>query len=258
MTTAVGVALLASATLVSPNVSDPAAVLAPRTENQTALPYRAWTARGYGVPSTALSDRAPLPLGEEPEAARRMIELAPQLAVVLPTCADGETSCARLLPGVELGVSALYRIAPNFAFGLVARMDAFSLTHADALEKLRASATFFGLLGRLYAYESGLLDPYLELALGGGTLQTKSQGPSGRVSDQVDFASALRLAVGLDFVVTPWLRFGPTLAFSRYAPASATHCTGQDCGWLPAARSSIVLGTTSLGLHWTFAAGERL
>lgn len=240
-----------SSSVTAPVPADP-------TSYQPPLPYRAWTVERYPHPTYDLADRAPMPLGEEPELARRMLEFSPDLGVAIPSCGDSGSSCARLLGGAEAGLTALYRISPYFAFGLGARLDAFSLAQEESSESLRGNTTFFGVVARVYGYESGLLDPYLELALGGGALSTESERHGRRSSDRVEFAPAARVAAGLDFALNPWLRLGPTLAFARYAPGAAMHCTSEVCSSLSPSRSAIVSGATSLGFRLTFSAGERL
>jgi hypothetical protein len=159
-----------------------------------------------------------------------------------------------LLPGVEIGASVFYRLIPHFAVGATARLDAFSLAQGDASEALRGSSTFFGVAARVYGYDSGALDPYLELSLGAGSLEMHR----GQDRERVDFAPAGRIAAGIEFSLNPWLRVGPALAFSRYAPRAAERCSARSCVSLAPEETGIVRGTTSLGVHFTFATGERL
>lgn len=199
-------------------------------------------------------ERAPPPLDEEPEHARRLFELTPAFGLSIPNCAH-TPGCAALSPGANVGLTVLYRPVPSFAFGVSGRLDAFSIGH-DTEQAFDASATWFGLAGRVYAFESGALDPYLELALGGGTLELSGSHAGGRDRARVDFTFGARLAAGLDVALTPWLRLGPELAFTEYVRKDS--CRGVLCGTYGAGRALLPTGATSLGFRLTLATGERL
>lgn len=254
MINAVAVALLASTSLAGSPAPSAGSRFLPEEDGE--LPYRPFTS-GYGAPETPLPPRPPLPEEEPPEPARTRLELIPQVALSLPWCGDRQSGCEALPAGFELGLTALYRVAPNFAFGITARTDSFRAPGEDSSD-LRARMTFFGIAGRLDATENGWWDPYLALALGGGSLKTETLGLAGSTEDRVGFSPALRIAGGIDFVINSWLRFGPTLGILRYAPNESRRCVERQCAWIGVGRSSIAVGTTSLGIQWTLGAGKAL
>lgn len=224
---------------------------------ETALPYAAWTSARHPLPTSELPDRAPRPAPEEPEQARRLLEFAPDVGVALPSCAGRGAACADLTAGAEVGLSALYRAMPHFAFGVVARLDAFSFGQGAA-DAAAAQMTFFGVAGRLYAFQTGLLDPYLELAIGGGSVETTVTSAGNRSTTVAEFTPAGRISAGVDFALNPWLRLGPAASLSEYAPSSASHCADRRCNVVDLGQAPVPRGATSFAFRLTFTTGERL
>jgi hypothetical protein len=228
------------------------------TPADTELPYAAWQTERYPAPSGVVLERPPAPPREEPEQARRLWELVPELGLALPSCRKRAESCGGIRPGLDVGITGLYRPMPYFAFGVSAHFDAFSLGRSRSADVLEASTSFFGVAGRVYAFESGAFDPYLELALGGGSLETSGVDARGRVGTHVDFAPAARVAAGLDFALGSWLRLGPVFAVSEYAPRTASVCGAGGCVSRSAERAALPRGSTSFGFRLSLSAGERL
>lgn len=222
-------------------------------------PYDAWAGTRFDAPQAALLERAPPPLGEAPEHARRSFEFGPELGIGVPHCpnADG-AGCPSFTAGSEIGLTLLLRPTPYFAFGASARRFAFGLGAGTRESAAHGSALFLGLAGRAYFLESGLIDPYLELALGGGSLSLEVSGKGTRVDEQVAFAFGARSAAGVDFMLNSWLRVGTFLSLTRFAPTSVAHCEAGGCSARSAGASWLAVGATSLGVRLSFAAGELL
>lgn len=227
-----------------------------RAATDAELPYAAWQGDAHAKPEAAVLERGPAPLPEPPEQARRLWEFVPDFGVALPGCRGRGADCQGVRPGLELGVSGLYRPFAFFALGVTARLDTFSVARAEGART--AQATFFGAALRLYAFESGMFDPYLELAVGGGSLETSAARSGQREGTHVALAPAARIAGGLDFALSPWLRLGPALAMSQYASGNATYCTHAGCTTRSDRQSALPRGATSFGFRLTIALGERL
>jgi hypothetical protein len=117
---------------------------------------------------------------------------------------------------------------------------------------------FWGLTGRAYFLESGVFDPYLELAVGGGSLRLEVSGQRLRAEEQVPFAFGARSAAGVDLLLNSWLRLGTFFSFTRFAPASVAHCEVLGCSARSAGSSWLAVGATSLGVRVSLATGELL
>lgn len=248
-------ASVSEATLETPAPSPAAARETALSE--TALPYAAWRSARHPLPPGELRDRAPAPAPEEPEQARRLFELTPDVGVALPSCGGRGAACAALSAGAEVGLTALYRAMPYFAFGVVARLDAFSFGQGAA-DAPAAQMTFFGVVGRLYAFKAGLLDPYLELAIGGGSIETTTASAGNRSRTVAEFTPAGRIGAGVDFAINPWLRLGPSASLSEYAPGSVSQCAARRCTAVDLGHAPLPRGATSLAFRLTFTTGERL
>ena len=223
-----------------------------------ALPYDAWQGTHFEAPHSAPFERAPPPLAEAPEHPRRQFELGSELAIGMPHCpSDDGAGCPSFTAGSEIALSLLFRPSPYFAFGVGGRRFAFGLGGNSGAENAHGSALFFGIVGRVYFLESGLLDPYLELDLGGGRLDLDVSGRT-RANESVSFAPGARSAAGLDFALNSWLRLGTFLALTRFLPSSVAHCESLGCEARSASSSWLAVGATSLGVRLTFAAGEAL
>ena len=222
------------------------------------LPYDAWQGTHYHAPHAALLDRARAPLADAPAPPRRQFELGSELGIGVPHCESSDgLGCPSLSAGGEVAVSLLYRPSGYFAFGAAGRRFAFGLGGSTGPEEARGSALFLGLTARVYLFDSGLFDPYLELELGGGQLGLDvSGGP--RAHESVSFAPGARSAAGVDFALNGWLRAGTFLAFTRFFPTSVAHCEALTCSTRSASASWLAVGATSLGVRLTFATGEAL
>jgi hypothetical protein len=221
-------------------------------------PYDAWAGARFDPPLAAPLERAPAPLSDAPDHARRSYELDSELGIGVPHCptSDG-AGCPSFTAGTEIGLTLLLRPTPYFAFGANARRFAFGLGGSTSFGEAHGSALFLGLAGRVYFLDAGFVDPYLELDLGGGSLSLEVNGTA-RVEERVPFAFAARSAAGVDFMLTSWLRLGSFLALTRFLPTSVAHCEALGCSARSTGSAWLALGATSLGVRLTFASGELL
>jgi hypothetical protein len=121
-------------------------------------------------------------------------------------------TCPSLERGHFFGLEALYRPSPYFAFGGGLLVTEFGGSHGRAARALELGAT-----ARVYLLESGRVEPYLELWLGGGTQSTR---PSPEPKLEHDSATAgARVGGGVDFYVLEHVRVGPSLGAAQFFAA---------------------------------------
>lgn len=208
-------------------------------------------------PLSELSPAAP-PRDEPPELPRRTFELWSGAGLSLPQCAlSSGTGCASLDAGPELGLVALMRPLPHFAFGASARRASFAVTSADDSWKTSATMSFFALVGRVYAFETGRFDPYLELDLGAGALAVEVSGREAH-REEARLSPAFRSALGVDVVINGWLRAGAFVGYARYFPGSVSVCSDSGCSAVAASNSGLALGLLVAGLELGVAGGDAL
>ena len=172
-----------------------------------------------------------------------------------PNFRGGRTSSQRSLASRCL--VGFVRSAPHFAFGACARRANFSVSPAGGNFSTAATSTLFALGARVYAFESGRFDPYLELDLGAGSVSLAVRGESAR-RDDVALSPAVRSALGLNVLFTTWLRGGVFLSYARYFPGSVSECSALGCSALRARDSGVSVGNTALGVALAISAGEML
>ncbi len=195
-----------------------------------------------------------LPPAEYP---RRAFELTPELAVGLPSCADGSVDnqvCGGISAGLAGGASLLWRPTPYFAFGGTFDLLRFGFHPGQSSELgdsgARATGQFVGLLGRVYFFERGSFDPYLELGLGSASVTAHS-----REAEESASGIALRSGGGLEFYLSPHVRLGPAFDWTTFNVKHVQRCASGTCADLDessyghgtgfssfAVRLSIVLG----------------
>ncbi len=140
----------------------------------------------YAPPPPIPLDAAPAPELAPLEYSRRPFELAPEFALALPSGSDGSRS-VRL--GTGFGLAALWRPTPFVALG-------GSATRFSVAE--HAHAGFYGVLGRVYVSDHGVVDPYLELGLGAAGART----------------GAARAGGGVEFFLGRHVRVGPAIQWT--------------------------------------------
>jgi hypothetical protein len=82
----------------------------------------------------------------------------------------------------------------------------------------------FGALGRVYLLESGRLEPYLELWIGGGTQQTHALDLSGERLERASTGLGGRVGGGVDFYLGDHFRLGPSIAMARFFTDKVQAC----------------------------------
>lgn len=176
---------------------------------------------------------APAPELPSPEYQRRPFEIVPELSLGIPSCADGSTSSARcdgMSAGPGLGLSALWRPNPYFAVGATVSTVGFAFHPGDSsgLRDAGAHGTFYGVLGRVHFLDRGVVDPYLELGIGGGGLSSTAREVD---TEYEESASGLAVRAGgaIEFHVSRHLRLGPAFAWTRFNAQNVQRCGGSRC-----------------------------
>lgn len=202
-------------------------------------------------------DAEPAPFTRAKEHARRPLELVSELGAALPGCQDGPASerCRALTPALATGFSILYRIEPYFAFGA---SGSYARATGMSVEGPLDGETFaFGAAGRVYLYESGAFDPYLELELGYGSLRTTLSAANAPREQDSAFGPTARIGGGVDFVVLPALDLGAAIGFSHLLLERGEHCRAGTCT-AGVAPSAAMVGALVFGLRAKLVLGEPL
>jgi hypothetical protein len=213
---------------------------------------------GHVPPPRPELDAGPPPMLRAPEHARRPFAFVPELALSLPLCEGGPGAepCAALGPAFGGSLSGFYRIYPYFAFG--ARASYFRSRGSARGESALGGEVIDGAAaGRVYFYESGAFDPYLELDLGYGSLDTSFVDASGKRHQLSAFGPTARVSGGLDFVVSESLELGGSFAFSHLLLANGRRCETTQCDYGSTPYGAAV-GAVTLSLHATLTLGEPL
>ncbi len=230
----------------------------------TAAPYAAGYAATPHAPPPRLA-LSPAPAPELPGLAyeRRPFELTPELLLGFASCADGTVSdarCTGLAAGPGLGVSALWRLSPYFAFGAAVAALGFGFRPAPAtgLHQASARGSFYGLVGRVYAFDHGMVEPYLELGIGGGSLATSAREADGIRYDEIAGGGALRVGGAVEFFFSRHVRVGPAFDWTRFELLHLRRCTSSACTELDRGGYGHGTGFTSVSLRLTVALGAGL
>jgi hypothetical protein len=218
------------------------------------------TARGEvgRVPPPRLErDAGPPPLPRSPEHGRRPVELLSEVGLLLPTCHDDffAERCAALAPAVGALLVALHRPNPFFAFGAGVSYSRSSAAREGGV--LEGEFLAVGASGRVYFFEEGAFDPYLELELGYASLKTTLTEGSVVRREDAAFGPGARVAGGLEFFVLPSLRLGGAFGMSQLLLDHGTACAAGRCvtGGTP---SGALVGALGLGLRATVMLGNEL
>jgi hypothetical protein len=114
-----------------------------------------------------------------------------------------------------------------------------------------------GAFGRVYFYEEGAFDPYLELELGYGSLSTTFTNTSGAHTEDSAFGPMARVGGGLDFVVLKNLELGGAVGFTHLLLERGKRCTSEGCA-RGSAPGGAMMGALTVGLRATVAFGAPL
>ncbi len=226
------------------------------------LPYAPWDGHTALPAPPPLRDPAPGPLARDAEYARRTVELGPELGVALPSCAgrvDRAAPCAALAPGPLVGVSALYRPNPYFAFGGGFHAAWFGAQSEMAPAQSSGRLLELAVLARVYLLESGRLEPYFELGFGVGT-QLSEAAPLGEPSfEQRSIAAGGHVAGGVDFYLGESFRLGPSISALRFFSGTSDRCAqNQRCSAATLDEHGQLLAAYALGVKLSLGLGSRL
>jgi opacity protein-like surface antigen len=226
--------------------------------------YSAWQGQApHAPPPPIMLGAAPAPELPAAEYARRPFELVPELLLGFASCADGSVSdarCSGLSAGLGLGGTLLWRVSPYFAFGGSVADVAFGFHPAaeSGLQQARANGVFYGILGRVYVTDHGLVEPYLELGLGGGSVSTSAREADDERYDETTGGSALRVGGAVEFFVSRHLRLGPAFDWTRFDVGHVRRCAGSQCAELDEASYGHGVGFSSVSVRISLLLGPGL
>lgn len=150
--------------------------------------YLPWAA-GESLPASAeAADAPPARLVPGPEYARRPYQVAAGVAALPFECLASRRACGSSAQFLRVG----WRTTPHFAWALAGER-----THLTTGDRYYVAAG-----ARVFAYERGALDPFLELTVG-GEASTEAEG----------VALAGEVVFGLGITLVEHLVLAPTLAF---------------------------------------------
>jgi len=216
----------------------------------------------HAPPPPIVLGAAPAPELPPAEYARRPFELVPELLLGFPSCADGNASnqrCDGIAAGPGLGATLLWRPTPYFAFGgtFDAMGFAFHPAQSEGLSQSSAKGHFVGLLGRVYFFDHGLVEPYLELGLGSGGVDTSAR----EVNVEYDESSsglAVRAGGAIEFYLGRHVRLGPAFDWTTLNVQHVRRCGGSRCVELDEAGYGHGTGFTSVSLRLSILLGPGL
>ena len=209
----------------------------------------------HAPPPPIVLDAAPSPELPPAEYPRRPFEFTPELAIGLPSCADGSLNnevCGGISAGLAGGGSVLWRPTPYFAVGgaFNALRFGFHPSQGSALTGTRASGEFVGVLGRVYFFERGAFDPYLELGLGSAGVTAHS-----REAEESTSGVAARSGGGLEFYLSRHVRLGPAFDWTTFNVKHVQRCASGRCVDLDESSYGHGTGFSSFALRLSIVLG---
>jgi hypothetical protein len=216
----------------------------------------------HAPPPPIVLGAPPAPELPAPEYSRRPFEITPELALGLPSCADGSTDnerCAGMAAGLGAGGTLLWRPTPYFGLGgtFSTLRFGFHPGQSSGLSESRASGHFVGVLGRLYFFERGVVEPYLELGLGSGSIETQAS-EAGQAYDERAAGIAFRTGGGLEFYLGRHVRLGPAFDWTTFNVGRVRRCGGGRCVDLDEGNYGHGTGFTSFALRLSILLGPGL
>jgi hypothetical protein len=216
----------------------------------------------HAPPPPIVLEAPPAPELPTPDYSRRPFEIAPELVLGLPSCAEGSADnqrCAGIAAGLGAGGALLWRPNPYFALG--GTFDAlhfgFHPGQSSGLSGSGASGHFVGVLGRVYFFERGVVDPYFELGLGSGGVDTRAD-EAGALYDESTSGLAFRTGGGLEFYLGHHVRLGPAFDWTTFNVSRVRRCGGGRCVDLDEGSYGHGTGFTSFALRLSIVLGPGL
>ena len=216
----------------------------------------------YAPPPPIMLDAPPPPELPAAEYARRPFELTAELLLGLPRCADGSVDnqrCDAIAAGPGFGATVLWRPSAFFGFGgaLSASNFAFRPERASGLAAGSADGYFWGLLGRVYFFDHGLVEPYLELGLGGAGVATRAREPDAEYQES-SAGLAIRTGGAIEFYLGRHVRLGPAFDWTRLDVRHVRRCGQGRCVDLDDSSYGHGTGFSNLSLRVSILIGPGL
>ncbi len=223
---------------------------------------RAESAAGEHAPPPIVLDAPSPPELPPPEYARRPFELTAELVIGLPDCTQGSSDNQRsdsMVAGPGFGATALWRPTPYFALGgtVSALSFGFRPAQASGLESGSASGQFWGLLGRVYFFDHGLVEPYLQLGLGRAGVATRAREIEAEYQEN-STGLAFRVGGAIEFYLGRHVRLGPAFDWTRFNVQQMRRCGQGRCIDLDQASYGHGIGFSSVSLRLSVLLGPGL
>ena len=217
---------------------------------------------GHAPPPRIVLEAPPAPELPPPEYPRRPFELTGELLIGLPNCALGSSyneRCESVTPGPGLGASALYRPSPYFAVGatISALHFGFRPTGSAGFSSGSADGHFWGLLTRLYFFDHGIFEPYLELGIGSAGLATNAQETAAEYRES-SAGLAFRMGGAFELYVSRHVRLGPAYDWTHFYTQHLRRCGQARCVDLDDAYYGHGTGFSSFSLRVSVLIGPGL
>jgi hypothetical protein len=213
----------------------------------------------HAPPPPIVLGAPPAPELPPPEYARRPFELTAEVLLGLPSCVAGSSDNQRsdsIAAGPGFGATALWRPSPYFALGgtVSALSFGFRPTQTTTLTQGSADGYFWGLLGRVYFFDHGLVEPYLELGMGSGGVGTRAQESDARYQEN-SAGLAFRVGGALEFYLGRHLRLGPAFDWTRFDVKQLRRCGQARCVDLDQASYGHGIGFSSVSVRLSVLLG---
>ena len=213
----------------------------------------------HAPPPPIVLDAPPPPELPALEYARRPFELSAELLLGLPDCAVGSVYNQRsesIALGPGFGATALWRPSPYFAVGGTVNELSFGFRPAQGsgLAEGSAAGHFWGLLSRVYFFDHGLFEPYLELGVGSAGITTRAQELDAEYQEN-SAGLAFRVGGGLEFYLGRHVRLGPAFDWTRYNVQQMRRCGLGRCADLDQASYGHGIGFSSVSLRLSVLLG---
>jgi len=216
----------------------------------------------HAPPPPIVLEAPPPPTLPAPEYPRRPFEVGAELTIGLPNCVMGSVyneRCDGVAPGPGFGATALYRPSPYFAVGGAVSALSFGFRPAGSsgLSGGSADGYFWGLLTRLYFFDHGIFEPYLELGVGSAGVATRANESDAEYGES-SAGLAFRVGGAIEFHLSRHVRVGPAYDWTRFNVQHVRRCGQARCIDLDDAQYGHGTGFSSFSLRLSLAIGPGL
>ncbi|HET7540806.1 MAG TPA: hypothetical protein VFK05_13075 [Polyangiaceae bacterium] len=216
----------------------------------------------YAPPPPIVLEAPPPPALPPPEYPRRPFELSAELLLGLPNCALGSSDnqrCESVAPGPGFGATALFRPSAYFALGgTFSALDfAFRPAPGSDLREGSADGHFWGLVGRVYFFDQGPFEPYLELGMGSAALGTSAHEQDAQYRES-SAGLAFRMGGALEFYASRHVRLGAAYTWTHFNVRQLRRCGQARCVELDDASYGHGTGFSSVSLRLSVLLGPGL